>query len=363
MRSVKAFSTLAAFALIVAAVGSVLFIGRQEILLVHSVPVGNPVTQVFLEPGTQDPSQEPVVADDPAPSPRSVYAQTRIMLLTLLPVAGTTDTLLELDKITRLDPQIAGVCHALAHDLGHAALILAHGEVSQVLNDRDDVCGGGFTHGVVEQALGKSKNLVRDLLRICAPRQDGSCFHGVGHGLMFATDMKVADALDFCDRAPAEILAHRCGEGVFVQYFSVDIAGGHWNRSGAPSPTMDDALDTCGRTRSFYAANCWFYAPTVWLAERVDDYEGALDWCRSVGADLWQATCARGVGSRTIKYHPDNPLIGAAVCGAAGSFRGPCLAGMGSYWSVHWKGERPARDVCRLLGDAELARRCLLVTT
>lgn len=132
---------------------------------------------------------------------------------------------------------------------------------------------------------------------------------------------------------------------------------------GAPHCTMDDALGTFGRTRSFYAANCWFYAPTVWLAEHFDDFEGALGWCRSVGTDVGLATCARGVGSRTIKSHPDNPLIGAAVCRAAGSLRDPCLAGMGSYWSVHWKSERPASDVCRLVGATALERHCLLLTT
>lgn len=293
---------------------------------------------------------------------QDVYARSRDALLAVQREQGSAEALEELDVRSRADAELGGVCHAIAHDLGHAALELAGGKPGRALTVRNDVCGGGFTHGVIEDALSTSKNPARDLLRICAPKQDGSCFHGVGHGVMFATGLDVARSIDLCDLAPSTTLSVRCGEGVFMQLFSADVAGGHAAGKGANAETVDTAAETCSRIRTPYAGACWFYTPTLWLAERPDDFTGVMVWCANAPSEFGQELCAKGVGSRTIKYHPEDPTIGARVCAGAGRLMDECLAGMGSYWSVHHKGMRPASDVCSRLGGARLERRCLQVT-
>ena len=155
----------------------------------------------------------------------------------------------------------------------------------------------------------------------------------------------------------------RCGEGVFMQLFSADVAGGHAAGKGANPQTVDTARATCAEVRMPYAGSCWFYTPTLWLSENPDDFAGAMQWCADAPSKFGQQLCAKGVGSRTIKYHPDDPTIGARVCADAGDLTNPCLAGMGSYWSVHHKGARPASEVCARLGSASLERRCLQVTS
>lgn len=299
-------------------------------------------------------------AQEPAQAAAELYRVTSAELVALLDERGAVVALAELDRRITADPRLGGVCHAIAHDLGHAAFAAADGRAARALKNRDDVCGGGFTHGIVEMALGSSDHPVRDLLTICAPAQDGSCFHGVGHGVMFATGMDVGRSLALCDRTPSSLLAARCGEGVFMQLFSADVAGGHAAMTMTTDVTPVGARNTCADTRLLYAASCWFYAPTVWLSERPDDFTGAMGWCRTAPSSLGRQMCAKGVGSRTIKYHPDDPTVGARVCEKAGQLMDPCLAGMGSYWSVHR--DRPGRDVCRRLGDATLAARCRRVT-
>ena len=293
---------------------------------------------------------------------RDLYRQVSAELLELQREQGSAAALEELDVRSRADTALGGVCHAISHDLGHQALELAGGKPGKALTVRNDVCGGGFTHGVIEDALASSKDPGRDLLKICAPEQGGSCFHGVGHGVMFATGLDVARSLDLCDFAPKEILSVRCGEGVFMQLFSADVAGGHAAGKGSNPQTVDTARATCAGVRMPYAGSCWFYAPTLWLAETPDDFAGAMQWCAEASSNFGQQLCAKGVGSRTIKYHPDDPMIGARVCANAGELTNSCLAGMGSYWSVHHKGTRPASDVCSRLGSAPLERRCLQVT-
>lgn len=293
---------------------------------------------------------------------RDLYSQVSAELLDVQRKQGSAAALEELELRSRADTALGGVCHAISHDLGHQALELAGGKPGKALTVRNDVCGGGFTHGVIEDALATSTDPGRDLLEICAPDQDGSCFHGVGHGVMFATGLDLARSLDLCDLAPKEILSVRCGEGVFMQLFSADVAGGHAAGKGANPQTVDTARATCAEVRMPYAGSCWFYTPTLWLSENPDDFAGAMQWCADASADFGQQLCAKGVGSRTIKYHPDDPTIGAQVCADAGALTNSCLAGMGSYWSVHHKGARPASEVCARLGSASLERRCLQVT-
>jgi hypothetical protein len=291
-----------------------------------------------------------------------LYAESRDELLALQRTHGSAAALDELDVRSRASAELGGVCHAIAHDLGHQALQLVGGKPGKALTVRNDVCGGGFTHGVIEDALGASTDPAHDLLRICAPKQDGSCFHGVGHGVMFATGLDVSKSLDLCDLAPRAILSVRCGEGVFMQLFSADVAGGHAAGKGASPETVETAASTCAGIRMPYAGACWFYTPTLWLADRPDDFTGAMQWCAKAPSGFGRQLCAKGVGSRTIKYHPDDPTIGARVCAGAGELMDECLAGMGSYWSVHYKGVRPPSDVCSRLGSARLERRCLQAT-
>jgi len=352
---------------IAAAVVAVLVIGAVAFVLTgsrgHEHPAASP-SSAAAAPSASHHSLEQ--QGDPSASPlaevHDVYTQVRDELLAVQREQGSAAALEELDVRSRADAELGGVCHAIAHDLGHQALELAGGKPGAALTVRNDVCGGGFTHGVIEDALATSKNPARDLLRICAPRQDGSCFHGVGHGVMFATGLDVGKSLELCDRAPSTILSVRCGEGVFMQLFSADVAGGHTAGKGASPETVDTASGTCASIRMPYAGSCWFYAPTLWLAAHPDDFAGAMGWCAKAPSTFGQQLCAKGVGSRTIKYHPDDPTIGARVCADARTLMNSCLAGMGSYWSVHHKGQRPASDVCSRLGNARLERRCLQVT-
>lgn len=351
------------------AVGGGLLLVLVTVLLVSRPPSGGHAEHEpsTVAAGPMSGSSAPAPTEDhSAAHPEVVvaepgaYEQTRDTVLAVLAATGPADALVELDRLIHADPSVSGICHAVAHDLGHAALDQAGGDASRALSDRDDVCGGGYTHGIIEYALGESTDVKRDLLRICAPDQDGSCFHGVGHGLMFATDMNTQRSLRLCDLSPSATLAHRCAEGVYMQLFSGDIAAAH--AAGATLPSLVDARAECEATRETYQANCWFYSPNVWLADHPDDFLGAMDWCRGATTDLGRASCIRGTGSRAVKYHPDDLSIAEAICARAGRHRPDCVGGMASYWSVHWKGEVPASALCERLESPRLARICRQVT-
>ncbi len=307
-------------------------------------------------PAAQLPSPAPLTAAE-------LYSATRDELLAIQAREGSGRALGALGRLAHSEQGVSGVCHAISHDLGHAALEQAGGQVGDALTDRDDVCGGGFTHGVIEQALAESADPEAAMLTVCAPRQDGSCWHGVGHGLMFASGMAQGRALAGCDNAPSTLLSNRCGEGVFMQLFSADLAAHHADSTTLPiARDPQAARKVCQTTSSPHDAQCWFYSPVVWLTVHPDDFDGALAWCRGAATEFGQTQCARGLGSRTVKFHPDDLSIGARTCGRAGDLLDPCVSGMGSYWSVHWEGAVPASDLCTHLPPGRARKRCPVVT-
>lgn len=271
--------------------------------------------------------------------PDAVRAAVTAELLALQASAGDAAALAALEQQSRVDGEVAGICHAVAHELGNAALDAAGGDLAAALRERSDVCGGGFVHGAVERALASSRHPARTLLRACSP-DDGSCWHGIGHGLMFAMRMDERRSLELCAKAPTTTLERRCGEGVFMQLFNAESS------SAGAVPSLAQTRAICGRTGQPQTANCWFYAPNAYLARHLDDFGGAMRWCAAQTTSVAREVCARGVGSRTVKRHPDDLAVGARACAKAGPLRGPCLAGMASYWSVHWQGRRPPASLC-----------------
>jgi len=298
-----------------------------------------------------------VPSTDPAGA--ATYSKVSAQVLAVLKKSGPEAALAYLDKRIHDTPSVSGICHAVAHDLGHATLDLNGGSVAKALSVRNDVCGGGFVHGVIEQALAGSKDIARDLLSVCAPAQDGSCWHGVGHGVMLSSEYNLARATKLCREAPNDYLVARCGEGIFMQLLTLDEVGAHsaGSQNRVTNPTQ--AAKVCHSESPIFADTCWFYTPTVWLQLHPDDWVGVVRWCLANTHGDARAACLKGVGSRLVKYHPDRITEGARICARVGDRNVPdCFRGMGSYWSVHWKGAKEPETVCHEISDTELGRQC-----
>ena len=160
----------------------------------------------------------------------------------------------QLRKNVLNDPNVLMTgCHAEAHSIGHNAYLLL-GEGAYLY--ADPMCGGGYLHGVTEQAF-ESNGLVY-LQKIVHEQCTGdileSCLHGVGHGIHQATD-NIETAVVICGQVAAS--GTDCFDGVFMDAFDTE---GNTEKNVI---TLQEAYGVCENTTSEAENSCYFYLPRV----------------------------------------------------------------------------------------------------
>jgi hypothetical protein len=309
-------------------------------------------------------------ATAPAPVPSSTASPGRWTQSTLrtylVAELNRTDpgvALDDLEHITRVQPQVTRFCHPVAHDLGHAAL-KKYGSFSKAAAFRNDVCGSGYLHGIVEETLAQSPDPVAAVTTLCAPEMSASCIHGIGHGAMFVSHLNVPEAERLCDRFGRTYQVVACSEGVFMQLFEPgedDPAA----LAQLPSTRLAaEPLYPCPEQPSVFQSACYFYAPIYFLqthdyVDHPEAFAQALRWCLDAPTRSGQESCTRGTGSRLMKYNIDRPVWTAAQCEAApqGWQRPDCVDGMVSYWDVNFHDKSARAKLCPQLGG-EAAVEC-----
>jgi hypothetical protein len=276
--------------------------------------------------------------------------------------------LADLERITRKSPYVDGFCHPVAHEIGHAALAEYKGDFTKAVSYRNDVCGSGYLHGVVEEKLSQSPNPRTAVTTLCAPAQTGSCIHGIGHGAMFVSGLNVADAERLCDRFPQPDEVGACSEGVFMQLFEPDESDPKAMAELPADKLVAEPLYPCPEQPGIFQSGCYYYAPSYFL--QVHDYAHhpgafvqALTWCLKAPNGDGRSTCTMGTGSRLMKYNIDRPVWTAAQCEQASTegLRKSCFAGMVSYWNVNFHDKSAGSKLCPQLGG-EARRLCAAVS-
>jgi hypothetical protein len=195
-----------------------------------------------------------------------------------------TEALRQLRENVSKDPDTLMIsCHEETHLIGHKAYALLGEEAYQYA---DPMCGGGYLHGVTEQAF-KSNGLA-DLQKIVHEQCDGdmleSCLHGVGHGI-HQTTKNVEVAVQICNQLSAS--STDCFDGVFMDLFDTH------DESKEDLITAQKAYSICGNTSSVSKHSCYFYLPRITTNA---DASTVVELCDSPQIKTGWAACANGSG-------------------------------------------------------------------
>lgn len=259
--------------------------------------------------------------------------------------------LMELATLIARQRGVERSCHALAHDIGHAAYARYH-DFPTALEYQDDVCGSGYIHGVIESRFAAVSDITTELQTICTPYGSGvmagKCYHGVGHGIMKFTRNDLPRSLNFCDAYMSGFVKIRCSEGVFMENFNTD-------RKVHPSRFLNaqNPLYPCPIQPAFYKGTCYYYAPIFYLSLHRSDYREALQWCDGAEA-AYISTCVTGVGSRIMKENISRPRHVEALCDAAGASKvDACIDGMVSYYLVNFNSYSKGQALCAMVRPSD----------
>lgn len=199
---------------------------------------------------------------------------------------GEPETIRILFDRIRSDKKLANNCHDMAHDLWHRAYelyglstALTFQDLENVpINDIDDLCAGGYMHGVLEEYFLYNPEVINNPEQVCVwiPQENqGSCYHGVGHGVMFSVDRDREKAAEICQRIESFIPEHRCYEGVYMEFFWWDT----WHVDWFLGWDIDDPLSVCSNAPFDEQAACYLYSHLWFLRTHKHDYNGAMNLC------------------------------------------------------------------------------------
>lgn len=133
-----------------------------------------------------------------------------------------------------------GYCHVLGHKLAAIETIKNPQAWKDVITRcPGGVCSNGCVHGAFQERFRSDKvqteeqlqQLKTELRDVCEPRgtwhpsgiEQGSCYHAVGHLLMYVVNADIPKALALCDEVvvmgPGQDYSQLCYDGVFMQLF------------------------------------------------------------------------------------------------------------------------------------------------
>ncbi len=241
--------------------------------------------------------------------------KTRDKFLAMLDVHDDT-SISHMIRTLESDTRLSRNCHDMSHDLGHRAYELfgfsramtwSSGNIENT--SVDDVCAGGYMHGILEELFLHHSELQKNPESVCSgipTKHQGSCYHGVGHGIMFSLERNVERSLESCRTMKNNTFVHRCFEWVWMEMFWGDIghAGANslgWNR--------EDPFARCKSAKLDEKPTCFLYAHLWYLRSHPGDFTGVVKFCSTSKLTPYDSRfCLKGIGITMMKHFTSRHL-------------------------------------------------------
>jgi hypothetical protein len=242
----------------------------------------------------------------------NVWTYQRPALAALLQMLhpGNPSSILRMFDAINANPSIKYNCHEMAHVLAHRAYELYgfsdaltfDNPQSNIHTSIEEICTGGYMHGILEKAFEMQPQLAKDPGVLCEGipvKNQPDCYHGVGHALMFVNNRKIGVSLTQCTSL-GTTAARNCYQGVWMELFI-----GNTDHSGQGTLYWDVAnpLDQCLPTSGEIRNQCFFYLGLGYVHIHQSDYGGAIHLClTSTLSEADTRYCLQGVATHIVGY-------------------------------------------------------------
>jgi hypothetical protein len=266
-----------------------------------------------------------------------------------------------ISRLSALEAGGRGDCHQPAHKAGRFAYEQSGVSTFTVAPLE---CHVGGLHGAIEAYFRERgiDDLAAQGRQICGTGRDyffeSQCFHGIGHGLMAATDYDLPEALKGCDLL--EKGHDTCYTGVFMENIVGGLGGHHHDGATVHSKYLNrDPQYPCSIVDETYRSACYQLQTSRMIQLFGPNFSKIAAACNDAPANLNDA-CFQSMGRDVGGLHRGDPSGSIRACGSApaGALRVACLSGavQDLFWDA--SGRNVAIQFCRQLNDAAEKRGC-----
>jgi hypothetical protein len=248
-----------------------------------------------------------------------------------------------------------GDCHLQAHKAGRFAYRIYSTEAFRSIASE---CHAGGFHGAVEAYFKErgTAHLADDVKVICRselnPFFSHQCMHGIGHGLMAATNYDLPHALESCNLLKEWQAS--CWTGVFMENIVGGLGGheGHQEGHGASARhyVNEDPHYPCTIVAEKYKSSCYFLQPSRMMQLFGPNFARIASACADAPMPH-RRICFESMGREVGGMSRDRPTDAIRFCTNApeGELRIGCLIGavQDAFWDP--SGQDNVVNFCKLL--------------
>jgi len=298
-----------------------------------------------------------IASIDPAQVPsEKCIAQTpclRQWYQTLAWEIGPAAALEALERHGDTSPALRAACHDTTHSIGEVAAYMR--PISEAMSLGDSNCGSGYYHGVIATTTTKvaPELLVDTLIAGCSDGEGFArweCFHGVGHGFVFAAGGNIYQGVEKCLQISIDHDRGACGSGAFMQ----ELVDHGQDEKYDPDPyvvckTMDEFI---------IAGQCYDMLANIVYIHR-DTPEAQFAECEKL-ATPYDGDCYRGLGRARFAGLPFEGAGIEAYCNAAGGGENStlCYQAAFSNTAAYYGNNEEAASHCPELSTDALRALC-----
>lgn len=234
---------------------------------------------------------------------------------------GVPAAILDLKNRTKGDLYLEQRCHELIHTIGRTALENASSP-AEAFAWGDSYCANGYYHGIMQELIRRrgQRNLSQEFLdSLCASLPGGkpmspvdhvNCSHGIGHGIMYANDNEVFEALKTCDLLSNETEREPCWGGVFMENLLTDF-----KEHRTKYLNSEDLMFPCTAVEDTYKGACYTYQSS-YIFKVTKSFEKTFATCRKFPKQ-YQDECFMGVGGNAATLNGTGVESTKNICTSA----------------------------------------------
>jgi hypothetical protein len=269
------------------------------------------------------------------------------------------------DKSTYVKSQ----CHQLMHAIGRAALAKYNYNLADVYIHGDHFCASGYFHGASEQVVrdkgaGYLINHAEEICKVFADKDRYSldhynCVHGLGHGLMEATNNDVFKAIQVCEVFKDGWELRSCDSGVFMQNIINPLSPDETADRKSKFLKTDDLMYPCDVVEEIHQWGCYVIQSSWALSQVNYDFGKVFPLCAKIGSEGLRQECYESIGrdaSGMSLYNMDQTV---ANCNQAATSEGKthCFIGAAKDYTYNDHDNKRALQLCGTLA-AGMSAEC-----